>query len=83
MEIIVIIGLLGYIAYKEYVSHKERKDLYDRIMTHSLSDYKYVSEKPEPNEEDKEDEEIINIPTDDSLLSEEIKEEIENGGKES
>jgi len=82
IEIIVIIGLLAYIGYKEYLLSKERKDIYDRLMTKSLSDYKYVSEEPEPIKEDTENEDFINIPEDDSEIPVSEKEEIMYGGQE-
>jgi hypothetical protein len=82
MEYIVILGLIAYIAYKEYLLSKERKDIYDRLMTKSLSDYKYVSETPEENQEDEIDPNFVDIPEDGSELPVDMKEEIMYGGKE-
>lgn len=39
MEILTVVGLLIYIAYKEYHTAKERKDLIKAIMSKNLTEY--------------------------------------------
>lgn len=39
MEALTIVGLLIYIAYKEYHTAKERKDLLRAIMSKNLTEY--------------------------------------------
>ncbi|MCK5296595.1 MAG: hypothetical protein KAJ75_06870 [Alphaproteobacteria bacterium] len=61
------------------VSAKERKELYDRLMSRDITEYKVATDElSTPNEEDKEDKETISL-TGIQSLTEEQKIEIETG----
>ena len=83
MEYIAIVLLIVYSGYREYLWHKERKDIYDRLMSKSAEEYKYVSDKNEPEKEEKEDDSIQDIPTNPNDIPMDLKEEIMYGGEES
>lgn len=68
MEIIAIITLAVALIATLIISHFERKDLYDRLMSGNVIEYKSLKETP--NE--------LSAPKDDTLSLEEAREEIEN-----
>jgi hypothetical protein len=43
--------LIIFIFYREYISYRERKDLYDRLMSKDLPEFKELTEKQEEEEE--------------------------------
>lgn len=51
ISIIVIIALLLVILLQEIIHSRERKDLYNRLMSRNLHEYKYIT-KSEANEND-------------------------------
>lgn len=48
LEYLVIIILSGFLALREYLHFKERKDMLDRLMSRSFTEYK-DNTNPEPN----------------------------------
>jgi hypothetical protein len=52
-------------------------------MSKSAEEYKYVSDKNEPEKEEKEDDSIQDIPTNPNDIPMDLKEEIMYGGEES
>lgn len=81
MEIVAITGLIILLGIREYLSFKERKDLYNRIMTKSVDDYIAVTQPAEETEEEEnEDDGLTGIFADG--MDEEIKDEIIYGGQE-
>lgn len=51
ISIIVIIALLLIILLQEIIHSRERKDLYTRLMSRDLQEYKYIT-KSDANEND-------------------------------
>lgn len=49
MEILVIVIFAALLALREVIHYKERKDMLDRLMARSFTEYK-DNEKPEENE---------------------------------
>ena len=45
---LVIILLLAYIAWQEFLHNQERRDLYSRIMAGSLGEYREAIEEKKP-----------------------------------
>lgn len=43
--------LILFIFYREYMSYRERKDLYDRLMSKDLPEFKELTKKEEKEEE--------------------------------
>ncbi|HYE12260.1 MAG TPA: hypothetical protein VEF53_18980 [Patescibacteria group bacterium] len=46
MEYTIIILLLAASIYREHMHHKERQDLYNRIMANSYTEYHKIDKPP-------------------------------------
>jgi len=74
MEIIAIITLAVALLTTLVVSHFERKDLYDRLMSSSIVEYKSIKEEPNQIQED--DDETLSLED----AREEIVKDLNNNG---
>lgn len=71
MEYIAIVLLSGLLAYREYLHHKERGDMLDRLMARNFTEFK-DNANPEPNQlEDAKDETVELVEAKDELYGEE------------
>lgn len=68
MEIIAIITLASALIATLIISHFERKDLYDRLMSSGVIEYKSLKETPNQ----------LSVAPDETLSLEDAREEIEN-----
>jgi len=50
MEIVTIISLLLFTAFREVIHYMERKDMNDRLMSRNLPEYKVETQKKVKNE---------------------------------
>jgi len=73
---VVVLGVLGFTSYREYLYSKERRDMLDRLMSKDLTDLKVSQDVPEDNQEDGDGVEEDYIPLTDRVLSKDEKEEI-------
>lgn len=48
---VLILALIAYLSYREYLSKQERGELMDRLMAKSLEEFKAMTAPPEPEEE--------------------------------
>lgn len=80
MELIVlsliVLGLLGFTAYREYMYAKERQDMLDRLMSKDLTDLKVKQEEEGETVITEEKEDDDSFPLTSRPLSNEEREEV-------
>lgn len=60
VETLTIIVLSTLLALREFLSYKERKDMLDRLMAKSFTEYK-DNDKPEPNHLEPQKSDIVEL----------------------
>lgn len=57
---VIIIGLIIFLGLREYLSHRERKDMLDRLMSKNFQEYK-DNDKQEENHLEPEDDGLLDV----------------------
>lgn len=60
-EIFAFASLVALFGYREFNNSKERKDLLDRLMSRNFEQYTNLTEKPEENDIETYDTEVISL----------------------